>query len=260
VRLGIVRSRPTAGPRALALDSVDALIVNSVEIQEVWYASRKQGPPVHVVLNGVRARMSEREELRRRLRDEIGVADSTVVVGGAGHIAERKGFDILIRAFHQARVADSHLVIIGDGADRPRLEALAGELGLTTRTHFLGHRVDGAAAIAALDLFVLSSHNEGMANVMLEAMAGGTPVIAADISGVRKAIGATDDRGAAGWIVPAASAEMFAGAIAAAAAAMREDPDRVHAIVEEAAWRATNWFGTARMISDCETILFPEAQ
>lgn len=256
-RLGIVRPRPSIGPRASALARLDALIVNSPEIERAWQATGKAGPPVHVVMNGVRLRVHERETLRRALRDEIGVAKSTILIGGAGHIAPRKGFDVLLRAFRDGQVDDAHLVIIGDGADRQRLELLAAELGIAARTSFLGHRDDGAAAIAGLDLFVLSSHNEGMANVMLEAMAGGTPVVAASISGVERALACTKERPPAGWIVPSVNPGDFADAIRAAAGSIRNGSQEARAIAKEAEWRAVNWFGTERMVSECEAILFP---
>lgn len=256
-RLGIVRERPSIGPRAWALTRLDALIVNSAEIERVWQASGRAGPKVHVVMNGVRPRMHERESLRRALRDEIGARESTILIGGAGHIAARKGFDVLLRAFRDAQVDDSHLVLIGDGADRGRLELLAAELGIAARTSFLGHRDDGAGAIAGLDLFVLSSHNEGMANVMLEAMAGGTPVVAASISGVERALASTNERPQAGWIVPSVNPGAFAEAIRAASRSIRDGSQEARAITAEAEWRAVNWFGTERMVSECETILFP---
>ena len=243
--------------RDMAEARLDALIVNSPEIERAWQATGKAGPPVHVVMNGVRLRVHERETLRRALRDEIGVAKSTILIGGAGHIAPRKGFDVLLRAFRDGQVDDAHLVIIGDGADRQRLELLAAELGIAARTSFLGHRDDGAAAIAGLDLFVLSSHNEGMANVMLEAMAGGTPVVAASISGVERALACTKERPPAGWIVPSVNPGDFADAICAAAGSIRDGSQEARAIAKEAEWRAVNWFGTERMVSECEAILFP---
>lgn len=258
-RLGIVRKRPAIGPRAWALARLDALIVNSAEIERAWLASGRGGPRMHVVMNGVRPRVHEREKLRRALRDEIGAPESTILIGGAGHIAARKGFDVLLRAFRDARVEDSRLVIIGDGENRRRLELLAAELGIAGRTSFLGHRDDGAGAIAGLDLFVLSSLNEGMANVMLEAMAGGTPVVAASIGGVEKALAPTDERPAAGWIVPSVNPGGLADAIRAAARSIRDGSHEARAIAGEAEWRAVNWFGTDRMVSECEAILFPRA-
>jgi glycosyltransferase involved in cell wall biosynthesis len=125
--------------------------------------------------------------------------------------------------------------------------------------NWLGHRDDGAAAIGGLDAFVLSSHNEGMANVMLEAMAGGTPVIASDISGVRKGIGPSGGRPAAGWIVPPGDPHALALVMRSVAAGIREGAPDVAARAGEAAWRAGNWFSPERMVDECESIIFPAA-
>lgn len=258
VRLGIVRDFPARTPRGLALKHIDALIVNSEEIRDGWLASAPLFPPerVHVVLNGVRSRRAERSALRAELRRETGSESDTILIGGAGHIAPRKGFDILLRAFASAAIPGSRLAILGDGEHRSVLESLAAELGITERVTWLGHRPDGAGIIAGLDLFVLSSHNEGMANVMLEAMAGGTPVIASDISGVKRAIGPSGNRAVAGWIVVPGDADALARAIRDACSAIRDDPRTVEQLADEAHWRAENWFSPARMIDECENILF----
>jgi len=258
VRLGIVRDFPGRTPRGIALEKIDALIVNSEEIRETWLATAPRFPPekVHVILNGVRSRLAERSALSAMLRHEIGCASDTVLIGGAGHVAPRKGFDVLLRAFASAAVPGSRLVILGGGDHRQALETLARELGIAGSVTWLGHRLDGAGIIAGLDLFVLSSHNEGMANVMLEAMAGGTPVIASDISGVRRALRQAGERPAAGWIVAPGDADELATAIRAAAVALREDRQAVSQLAGEAHWRAENWFSPARMIDECEKILF----
>jgi glycosyltransferase involved in cell wall biosynthesis len=258
MRLGIVREFPKWTPKGLALHSVDELIVNSEEIRSVWTRSAPASwkAPVNVVMNGVRSRRAGREMLRTALRRELALGDSTILIGGAGHVAPRKGFDRLIRAFAEADVRDSMLAILGDGAHRAELERMAREIGVADRVAWLGHRDDGAGAIAAFDLFVLSSDNEGMANVMLEAMAAGIPTVAYDISGVRKAIGPVDDRQPAGWIVSPADPAAMTRAVVTACDFLRRDPEFFSALGEEAHWRAEHWFGPDRMVEECERILF----
>jgi glycosyltransferase involved in cell wall biosynthesis len=258
MRLGIVRPFPRRTPKAVALRSVDELIVNSEEIRDVW--TRSAPAPlkshVNVVMNGVRSRRADREGLRAALRRELALEDSSILIGGAGHVAPRKGFDKLIRAFAEANVPDSTLAILGDGAHRADLERLARDIGVADRVAWLGHRDDGAGVIAAFDLFVLSSDNEGMANVMLEAMAAGVPAVAYDISGVRRAIGAVADRQQAGWVVSPADPGALAGAIGSACDSLRRNPEFFCALGEEAHWRAVNWFSPERMVEECEKILF----
>lgn len=258
VRLGIVRGYPARTPRGLALKNVDTLIVNSEEIRDTWVATAPfaQRESVHVVLNGVTSRRAERPALTAHLRAEIGIQAGTLLIGGAGHIAPRKGFDILLRAFASAAIPDSRLVLLGDGDHRHALESLAAGLGISDKVTWLGHRPDGSGIIAGLNLFVLSSHNEGMANVMLEAMAGGTPVIASDVSGVRRAIASTGARPHAGWIVPPGEVDALASGLRDACGAVREDANGVARLTDEAHWRVENWFSPTRMIEECETILF----
>ncbi|HEX2721793.1 MAG TPA: glycosyltransferase [Gemmatimonadaceae bacterium] len=258
LRQGIVRDFPRSPSRATALRSVDAIIANSEEIREAWQRSAPAptGDKVKVVMNGIEPAAMEPADARGRLRGEIGCGETTFVVGGAGHLFPRKGFDVLVRAFAGAAIADSRLVIVGDGDQLRPLQGLAAEMGIADRVHWLGHRDDGPAVIAGLDLFVLSSHNEGMANVMLEAMAAAVPVIASDVSGVRSAIGARSKRTAAGWIVSPQETSGFALAISELASRLRRGDDEVKKRVSEAQWRIENWFGVDRMIDECEAILF----
>jgi glycosyltransferase involved in cell wall biosynthesis len=258
MRLGLVREFPRRSPKAVALQGVDAVIVNSVEIRDTW---RQSAPAtlsdrVHVVLNAVMSRSDERRALRTQLRDELGLKAETVLIGGAGHVAKRKGFDVLLRSFGSMKEPDVALAIAGDGEHRSALEEEATALGLSSRVFWLGHRNDGAGIIAGLDLFVLSSHNEGMANVMLEAMAGGCPVIAFDVSGVRKALGEGEGRPPAGWTVPAGDEEALASAMDEVTRVIRSGSPVVAERTREAHWRAVNWFSLDRMVEECERIIF----
>jgi len=259
VRLGIVRPHPARGGRARAFGRwVDAMIVNSTEIRDVWLRSAPTYPPerVHVVMNGLHTRDDQRAALRDRLRTELGTRPGTLLVGGAGHLAPRKGFDLLLRAFAAAELGDARVVIAGGGDYLAELRALAAELDVSDRVHFLGHRDDGPDVIAGCDVFVLGSRNEGMANVMLEAMAAGVPIVATDVSGVRGALEAEADTPPAGWIVPPDDASAMAAAIREVADSLAADPSRMAERTDEALRRVRERFGVERMVSECEAILF----
>jgi glycosyltransferase involved in cell wall biosynthesis len=259
VRLGLVRDFPKRGGRARAFRRwVDAMIVNSAEIRDTWLrtAPDYRAERVHVVLNGLRARDAERPMLRDRLRAELGVGPETLLVGGAGHLAPRKGFDLLLRAFAAADVGEVRVVIAGGGDHLAELRRIAEEMGIASRVDFLGHRDDGPDVIAGCDLFVVPSRNEGMANVMLEAMAAGVPVIATGISGVRGALEAEPGRPPAGWIVPVDDVPALAAALGEVASGVRAGSDNVAARTGEALRRVRERFGVERMVRECETILF----
>jgi glycosyltransferase involved in cell wall biosynthesis len=147
-------------------------------------------------------------------------------------------------------------VIIGDGPFRGALENLAVELQIERQVHFIGARERAAEAIGGLDLFVLSSHNEGMANVMLESMSAGVPVIASNISGVRTAIGETAVRPAAGWIFDPGNVDSLADRLEEVVDLVRSGSTIAAARVDEALYRIHSWFSPDRMLDETEQVLF----
>jgi glycosyltransferase involved in cell wall biosynthesis len=90
---------------------------------------------------------------------------------------------------------------------------------------------------------------------MLEAMAAGPPVIGADVSGVRLALGATDARPQAGWIVPPDDPASLATQLDALADLLASRND-ARARTNEARWRIENWFEPNRMIDESEAAIF----
>ncbi len=136
------------------------------------------------------------------------------VILGIGRLAPQKNFSLLIKAFALLRQnRPSRLVIIGDGEGEEllKLQALAVSLGLTrTDIWFAGRQSNPLKFLANSGLFVLSSHWEGMSNVLLEAMACGCPVVATDCpTGVRELL----DNGRIGPIVPNDDPELLANAM-----------------------------------------------
>ena len=108
------------------------------------------------------------------------------VVGTVAALRAEKNLPRLLRAF-AAAVADApgRLVVVGDGPERPGLERLAAELGITGRVRFAGEVTNPAGEYAGFDAFALSSDTEQMPLSVLEAMAAGLPVAATDVGDVR---------------------------------------------------------------------------
>jgi glycosyltransferase involved in cell wall biosynthesis len=259
LRQGIVRSAPRSGIKAIATKNlITDVIVNAPEIKEEWVRTAPAFPPerVHVVLNAVSPQTAARDDLKKRLRSETPTDDDAILIGAAGILSERKGFDLVLRAFAKARPKNTRVVIIGDGPYRNTLENLAIELGITDCVHFTGARENAAETIGGLDVFVLSSHNEGMANVMLEAMSAGVPVIASDISGVRTAIGPSPERPVAGWIFDPANVASLGDRIGEVVDLVRSSAPVVKERVDEAKYRINTWFTLDRMLDETERILF----
>ncbi|WP_425616578.1 glycosyltransferase family 4 protein [Anatilimnocola sp. NA78] len=133
-----------------------------------------------------------RRQSRESARASLGLDPSRKIVLAVGRLSPEKGFDVLIRAFASLSQQQhpSDLVIAGEGDDRTRLTALIEELGVGDRVKLLGFRSDTTSLYEAADIFVLSSYREGLPNVVLEAMAMETPVIATRVAGVPKLISA----------------------------------------------------------------------
>jgi GalNAc-alpha-(1->4)-GalNAc-alpha-(1->3)-diNAcBac-PP-undecaprenol alpha-1,4-N-acetyl-D-galactosaminyltransferase len=166
--------RFTRAARRLSYPLATALVVQTAAIAE-WSRARF-AIPVHVVPNPVR--LASWVEVPRTER-------ATKQIVAAGRLVPQKGFDVLIASF--AALADAfpdwRLVIYGEGVQREGLEAEARRHALGERIALPGIRKDMPAALAAADLFVLSSRYEGYPNVLLEALASGCAVVATDCPG-----------------------------------------------------------------------------
>ncbi|MGI9510430.1 MAG: glycosyltransferase, partial [Geminicoccaceae bacterium] len=126
-----------------------------------------------------------------------------------GHLIERKGHDLVIRALEHLPEVD--LIIAGDGPERGRLQRLAAKLGLDERVRFTGvlaHQ-DLPSLYSAADALVLASSREGWPNVLLEALACGTPVIASRNWGTPEIISAPEAGHLLGERTPEAIAQAF---------------------------------------------------
>ena len=104
------------------------------------------------------------------------------LLGTVAALRAEKNIGRLLRAF--AQDVPGRLLIIGDGPDRERLHALAGELGIGARVHWAGHQADPAPLLRSLDAFAMSSDTEQMPISLLEAMAAGLPVASTDVGDI----------------------------------------------------------------------------
>lgn len=145
------------------------------------------------------------------LRDEYGATPDDVVVGFVGRLVPVKDVPTLLRAFATAlRTAPRlRLVVAGDGTERDIVEALTRELGIGTRVHFARWVSDLPRFYASIDVFVLSSVNEGTPVAAIEAMAAAKPVVATSVGGVPDVV----DEGRTGYLVPARNDAALADAL-----------------------------------------------
>ncbi len=137
--------------------------------------------------------------------------DGPPIVLSAGMLKPRKDFAMLLRAFRQVRgVLDSRLVILGDGPMKSDLMGLARRLGLADSVAFLGFQANPYAFMARSTVFALSSRREGLANVVIEALACGATVVSTDCRSGPAEILAS---GQFGSLVPVGDADAMAMAL-----------------------------------------------
>lgn len=156
---------------------VDLMLCNSRYLAE--YASRHDlwPPPIEVVHNAVDLALFRAEPM-----PTIGPLRVAIV----GNLHAYKGHGRFLHAF--ALVAESlrhvEAVVVGDGAQRADLEALAAQLGIAGRVRFVGQVDDPRPYVAGSHVVALTSDHEGFPNALLEAMAMGRPVVATAVGGV----------------------------------------------------------------------------
>jgi teichuronic acid biosynthesis glycosyltransferase TuaC len=143
---------------------------------------------IRVVLHGVDLEMFRvfGAEDREAVRARLGLSGRVLI--SVGHVTRRKGHHLAIQAL--PHLPGTMLMIAGDGWLEPHLRQMAAELGVADRVRFLGH-VDQERLpelYGAADALVLASSREGIANVLLEAMACGTPVVATPVWGTPEAV------------------------------------------------------------------------
>ena len=138
----------------------------------------------------------------------------------------------------------AHLLVVGDGGERPRLAALAAELGVGERAHFAGHQPGLPNLHHLADISLLTSLHEGFPNSLVEAMAAGRPVVATRVGGVVDAV----TEGETGLLVPPSDP----GALAAAVDALLADPARRLSMGDAARDRAARDFGAERVIGQLQ--------
>lgn len=172
--------------------------------------------------------------MRVGAREVLGYRPGTFVLGAVARLDPRKGLDLLLQAASQAlhRVPGLELLIVGDGAERARLGALAAELGLYARVRFAGEHTDVRPYLAAFDLFAAPSRSEGSGLALLEALAAGVPVAGSPVGGIPEVL----DGGNAGWLVPT-RAEAWADAIVRAS----RSPAELERMSEAALVRAAEY-------------------
>ena len=232
------RTPALAGALKKAVQRADQIIAVSSELQHLALSLGADAANTEVVGNGVdisKFRPCPKELARSRLGIE---ADARVLIS-VGGLVERKGFHRVIPLLPDLLKVQPNLLylIVGgasaEGNNRAELEKMVAELNLVQHVRFLGPRPheDLAEILSAADVFVLATRAEGWANVFLEAMACGLPVITTDVGGNREVV----CRPELGEVVPFGDAKALSRALASALQTQWRS-DEIRRYAEENAW------------------------
>ena len=117
------------------------------------------------------------------LRNEIGLSNQDVVLLSVGELDDNKNHAVVLKAMSQIKEHCPHYIVCGVGPNKDYLLEMAKEYGLQENLHLLGYRCDIPAVIRSANIFVFPSFHEGLPVSLMEAMAGGLPVICSEIRG-----------------------------------------------------------------------------
>ncbi|HEV8335219.1 MAG TPA: GT4 family glycosyltransferase PelF [Candidatus Polarisedimenticolia bacterium] len=233
---------PVSWINGLALRRSARVVVNS-ETGKAFTAEHFRVPPerIKVIPNGVDAARFTPPLFPAAIRPELGIPPGAPLVGLIGRITAQKRVDIFLEAARRVseKLPGARFLIVGKGELMEAMRRKTSQLGLDDLAIFTGGRDDVPDLLAALDLLVLCSDDEGLPNVILEAMAARKPVVATDVGACRELVA----EGVTGHLVARRDSE----ALAAAILRVLLLPDRGRAIGEAGHRRAVGEFGVDAM-------------
>ena len=165
------------------------MVVGGSAVRDCCVRGGLPGDNIRVIPNGVPPADPPRTT-RGQLLAELGLPESSRLVGLLGPLRLRKQIKDAIWAADLLKVIrdDVHLLIVGDGPHGDRLRRFRDQVAIRDKVHFLGHRNDVSQLLPHLDVFWSTEVRQGPSNAVMEAMAAGVPVVAADVPGVAELV------------------------------------------------------------------------
>jgi L-malate glycosyltransferase len=193
----------------LLLSRRDRVVGVGAAVREALIAN--EGIPagrVGVLYNGIDVDAFAAATDRAAARRELGAGPGEFVLLQVARLDYLKDHATAVGTLARVveRMPQARLVLVGDGPERPAVEARVRELNLGDKVRFLGLRKDVARLLAGADVFLLTSVSEGIPLTVIEAMAAGLPVVATDVGGLREVVA----DGTSGFLAPAKDAAALA--------------------------------------------------
>jgi glycosyltransferase involved in cell wall biosynthesis len=195
---------------AFTMKRLSKIIAVSTAIKERLLAAGIDESKITVIDNGIDIEKYSKkcDKSKEDLRRSFGIDNEIFVIGTFGRLTQQKGQKYLLEA---AKIIlregiNAVFIIAGDGPMRGELEAFTAQYGIMEHVRFLGFREDTVALLKIMDVFVLSSIDEGLPMAMIEAMAAKTPVVVTDVGEIPKVI----NSGVNGILVTAKDSVMLA--------------------------------------------------
>ena len=249
-RVGLASDTPRRWKYRFALRKwIDTVVLNADSMRADFLAGQPglDGERVVTIHTGIKPPPVKREA--GALRRELGIPAGAHVIGAVARLSRQKRLERLLEV--TAAIPGVYCIIAGAGSEQEKLQERISAADLSGRAHLLGERADVGDVLAALDVFVLTSDQEGLSNAMLEALASGVPVVSTPVSGAREALAPLND-----GAVPGAVVESFAVSDTQAAVhRLLSDPAQLRVMSAAARTRAHQRFSFERMLDDWEAVL-----
>ncbi len=218
------------------------IVANSPGVRDFYVNHKLPAEKIEVIPNGIDLPQPS-DTTRGQLLDELGLPHDSRLIGLVGRLWPQKRVkDAIWAADLLKTIGDRvHLLIIGDGPHRNRLERFRNQVEIGDKVHFLGHRGDVPRLMPHFDALWSTSAYEGQSNSIMEAMAAAVPVVATDIAGTRDLV----VPGVTGYLVPPGDR----AAIARHTNRILSDPDLAQRLGQAAQQRMATEFSIEKMIA-----------
>ncbi len=217
------------------------IVANSPGVREFYVGHDLPAEKIEVIPNGIGPAQPS-GTTRRQLLTELHLPANSRLIGLVGRLWRQKRVEDAIWAADLLKVIrdDVHLLIIGDGPHRSRLQRFRNQVEIADKVHFLGHRGDVPQLLPHFDVLWSTSAYEGQSNSIMEAMAAAVSVVATDITGTRDLVVPE----VTGYLVPPGDR----AGIARHTNRLLDDPDLSRRLGQAAQSRMATQFSVEQMV------------